>query len=121
MSDFAINTVTPAGMALIAQATAANPIVYVDSRTGSQYALDSAELVTKPLEWYDGLVGTIFSASATDRVAKITTSYRNTTSTAYPVKSVCIRARLQSQTDSQAIILAATSSGNSQVIWEDFP
>lgn len=117
MSDtFSICVVTAQGSALIAQATAANPIVYVDTKSCTEAATDAADLASKTLSWYDGISGTIASASATDNISKITVKYGNAGANPQPVKSICLRARLASQSDSQAVIVAAMSDPDSEVM-----
>lgn len=114
-SEFAYNTVTIDGAALIAQATAANPIVIVGAKSCTLAALDNADLASKPLSWYNGKSGTIAAVSATDAVARIVAKYTNS-GTAQTVKSFCVTARLASQSDAQAVVLAAKSDPDAAVV-----
>lgn len=113
-NSFAYNTVTHDGAALIAQATAANPIVIVGAKSCTLAAQDNADLSSKPLSWYDGKSGTIAAVSATDAVARIVAKYTNS-GTAQTVKSFCITARLASQSDAQAVVLTAKSDPDAAV------
>lgn len=113
-NSFAFNTVTHDGAALIAQATAANPIVIVGAKSCTLAAQDNADLADKPLSWYDGKSGTIAAVSATNAVARIVAKYTNS-GTAQTVKSFCITARLASQSDTQAVVLTAKSDPDAAV------
>lgn len=113
-TPFAYNTVTTDGAALIAQATAANPIVIVGAKSCTLAASDNTDLASKPLSWYDGKSGTIAAVSATNAVARIVAKYTNS-GTAQTVKSFCITARLASQSDAQAVVLTAKSDPDAAV------
>lgn len=113
-TPFAYNTVTTDGAALIAQATAANPIVIVGAKSCTLAAQDNADLASKPLSWYDGKSGTIAAVSATNAVARIVAKYTNS-GTAQTAKSFCITARLASQSDDQAVVLTAKSDPDAAV------
>lgn len=115
-NPFSINIITAAGTALIAQATATNPIVYVDALTGTTAATDGADLATKTASWYDGESGFIEGCSATDSVARIVVKFGNVAgSSSQIVKSVCVRGRLQNQSEGQEVIVAAMSDNNSSI------
>jgi hypothetical protein len=118
--SFAFNTLTRDGADLIAQATAANPIVFVDCLCGQRAAVSSIDLQNKPASFYSLGSGTIFSASATDNVARImmafdTAEFRIVVVNPVYIKSACVRARLQSQTDEDAVILCACSDPESRI------
>lgn len=119
--SFAINVITSDGAHLIAQATAANPIVLLEGRAGSTAAVDAADLASKPKSWYHfnsgNPVGSIFQASATGSTARIMLAFYNkAVNLTQPeiIKSMCVIAKLQSQDDSEAVILAASSDDNSE-------
>ena len=114
-NPFSINVITSAGAALIAQATAANQVVFVAALSKASAATDAASLAGQPASWYDGHVGSIVSASAEGAVARITVSFP-ATGTRQPLKSVCLTARLASQTDEQAVPVAALSDDASTII-----
>ena len=115
-NPFSINIITSAGTALIAQATATNPIVYVDALTGTTAATDGADLATKTASWYDGETGFIEGCSATDSVARVVVKFGNVAGgTSQIVKSVCVRGRLQNQSEGQEVIVAAMSDNNSSI------
>lgn len=116
MSDiFNLHVITSAGAALIAQATATNQIVFVDTKSCTLAATDGADLASKDISWYDGISGTIASASATDYVAEITVRYGNAGAQPQIVRSVCLRAKLANQADSNAVIIAAMSDAQSEI------
>lgn len=114
MSIYAYNTLTADGAALIAQATAANPIVMVGSLSKATAASSAADLAVKDKSWYDGKPGAIAAASATASVARIVAVYRNA-GTRQAAKAICITARLASQTDADAVILCAMSDPDATI------
>jgi hypothetical protein len=114
-NPFSINVVTPAGSALIAQATATNQIVFIGAKSGTTAATDAEDLAGKDVSFYDGASGTIDACSATNNVAKIVSRFGNTPGAAQIVKSVCILGRLANQTDAQAVIVAAMSDDASEI------
>lgn len=118
---FAIQVITQAGLNLMANATAANPIVLVNGLVGNEAATDAADLESKPESWYaldDGDSNAdIFSASATGVTCRIIISIRSqSASLPQPdtIKSACIRAKLKNQSDMDAVIMAALSDEDSQ-------
>lgn len=112
---FSLNVITSAGAALIAQATAANQIVFVAALSKASAATDAASLAGQPASWYDGHGGSIVSVSAEGAVARITVSFP-ATGTRQPLKAACITARLASQTDAQAVPVAALSDDASTIV-----
>lgn len=117
MADtFSISIVTADGANLIAQATSSNQIVMVDALSCTLAATDAADLASKTVSWYDGISGTIESSSATDNVAKVIAKFGNAGATAQPVKSIALRAKLANQADSSAVIIAAMSDENSEIV-----
>lgn len=119
---FAINVVTSAGANIIAQATSSNPIVIVDCYCGGTAAQDAQDLASKDLNFYNfgggSSQGTIFAASATDNVARIIMNFNSVDCDLQEpeyIKSACIRAKLQSQNDSDAVIMAALSDAQSEI------
>lgn len=114
--SFAYNTITSAGAALIAQATSSNPIVIVSAMSSATAAESAADLASKTTAFYTGKTGTIFATSATNNVARVIMNFNNQgLNTSQVIKSACILARLESQSDSQAVIMAACSDDNSQI------
>lgn len=112
-SVFSTNIITQAGLRLIAEATAANPIVYVDACSSSQVPSNPENLNA-----YDGISGIIDASSATDNTARIVARYGNNTSrSAQMVKAIAITARLSSQQDSDKVIFAYCSDANSQIVF----
>ena len=114
MSIYAYNTLTADGANLIAQATAANPIVMVGSLSKATAASSAADLAIKDKSWYDGKSGAIAAASATASRARIVAVYRNA-GTRQAAKAICITARLASQTDADAVILCAMSDPDATI------
>lgn len=115
MATFAFQVLTTDGANLIAQATAANPIVWVAALSRATAADNAAELAEKPASWYTGKAGTIAAASATGTVARIVARWDNE-GAAQAAKSMCITARLASQTDADAVVVSAVSDPNSNII-----
>lgn len=114
-NPFSINVVTSAGASLIASATAANQIVITSALSGTTAASDAADLASKTESFYDGITGTISACSATDNLAHIITRFGNAGASNQVVKSVAIKGRLASQSDAQAVIIAAMSDADSQI------
>lgn len=112
---FSLNVITSAGATLIAQATAANQIVFVAALSKASAATDAASLAGQPASWYDGHGGRIVSVSAEGAVARITVAFP-AAGARQPLKSTCITARLASQTDEQAVPVAALSDDASTII-----
>lgn len=117
MADtFSISIITADGANLIAQATSSNQIVMVDALSCTLAATDAADLASKTASWYDGVSGTIESSSATDNVAKVIAKFGNAGANPQPVKCVALRAKLANQADSAAVIIAAMSDENSEIV-----
>lgn len=114
MPGFLYNVLTNAGAALIAQATAANPIVFVAALSKSTAAPSAEDLAVQPESWYDGRAGSIAAASATDNVARIIGAWAPA-GTRQAAKSMCVTARLTSQTDVQAVPVIALSDPDSTI------
>jgi hypothetical protein len=110
-SVFQTNEISQYGLLLIAQATSANPIVFVDSKSASQIPQDPEEA-----QYYNGIDGTIDASSATDATARVVARFGNTsTSESQVVKAIAIRARLASQCDSDAVIFAYSYDNDSAI------
>lgn len=111
---FTNQIITLDGQGLIAQATAANPISWVD-------ALSKATVPTDPADptLYSGLSGTVDGAAVSGlnaRTARIVVAFGNTTgSTAQDVKAIAVRAKLASQSDSEAVIFAYCTDASSTI------
>ena len=117
-----INVITSAGANLIAQATAANPIVIIDCYAGNQAASSAEDLASRPLSFYSfggGFSdGTIFSCSAQDNTVRVVMNFNSghcDLNEPEYIKSACIRGRLQSQSNSEAVIIAALSDSLSEI------
>ena len=124
--SFSINVIPPSGQNLIAQATSSNPIVLVKGLGCNEAAVDAADLISKPVSWYTfdsgNADGEIFTASATDNVCRVVLSFNNVDmqhDDPEPIKSACVLARLASQSDADAVILAAVSDEESQATIPD--
>lgn len=113
-NPFLYNVLTTNGANLVAQATAANPLVFVSSLTCTSAAESDTDLATKGKDWYTGRTGSISAVSATKNVAKIVATYDNSGSEQI-VKSVCVTAKLSNQNDSDAVVLCAKSDPDSTV------
>lgn len=114
-NPFAICTITQDGANLIAQATAANPIVFVDAMTSESAAADVSDLAGKALSFYDGPTGSIDAVSAIGSNARIISRFPNALDdNDINIKSVCVTARLANQT-SGIVPFAAMSDANSTI------
>lgn len=108
---FSTNEVSQAGLALIAQASSANAIVFTK-------ALSSATVPSDPEDNgdYTGIEGTIDASSATESTARVIALFRNTaTSSSQLVKAIAIMAKLASQSDSEAVVFAYSFDADSQI------
>ena len=115
MGEFAMNTITRDGAALIAQATAANPIVIVAGVSCSEAAASASDLADKPASWYTGTEGVVVAVSASAAVARIVVAFRPEGSE-QPARSIAVLARLASQSVAQSVILCAMSDPDSTVV-----
>lgn len=115
MSEFSINIVTRDGAALIAQATAANPIVIVSGLSREDAATDASDLADKTADWYTGKEGRVAAVSAAGGVARIVITWGQE-GVAQPAKSLAVLARLESQSVSQSVVLCAMSDPYSTVV-----
>lgn len=121
--SFLFNVVTNNGSNLIAQATAANPIVLIGALSSENAATSLQDLGSKDASFYTLGAGSIFAASATDNVARVIMRFDSgdmQLPTPKILKSACILGRLASQDDSQAVIMAALSDPDSQVQIPDY-
>lgn len=114
-NPFALCTITQEGANLIAQATAANPIVFVNAITSESAAADVADLAGKALSFYDGPAGSIDAVSAVGSNARIIVRFPNALDdNDINIKSVCVTARLVHQTG-RIVPFAAMSDANSTI------
>ena len=110
-SVFQTNEITQAGLRLIAESSSANPIAFVDALSASQIPQDPEDA-----QGYNGINGTIDASSATDTTARVVALFGNTsTSEAQVVKAIAIRAKLASQSDSDAVIFAYSYDADSAI------
>lgn len=112
---FSLNVITNYGKSLIAQATSANPIVIVDALSSTNAASSLIDLASKDILFYNGISGVIQGSSATNNVAKIVTLFGNAGANSQIVKSIAIRGKLASQSDGEAVIMAAMSDPASEI------
>lgn len=110
-SVFSNNTITQAGLSLVAQAASTNQIIFVDALSASQVPQDPNSIAS-----YDGISGIIDSSSATDNTARVVARFGNA-SEAQAVKAIAITARLNSQQDSEKVIFAYCYDGESQIVF----
>ena len=113
---FAINCLTYSGTQLLAQASAANPIVYIGA-VASTNSYDEATLQsmssTSDSRWdVDG--GVIIASSATNNTARIIAGFRNRASEA-TIKTIGITARLSSAAEGDEIVLASVSDTTASI------
>lgn len=115
MSEFSMNIVTRDGAALIAQATATNPIVIESGVSREDAATDASDLADKTAAWYTGKGGRVAAVSAAGGVARIVIAWGHE-GVAQPAKSLAVLARLESQSVSQSVVLCAMSDPGSTVV-----
>lgn len=113
---FSINCLTYSGTQLLAQASAANPIVYIGA-VASTNSYDEATLQqmssTSDSRWdVDG--GVIIASSATNNTARIIAGFHNRASEA-TIKTIGITARLSSAAEGDEIVLAAVSDTTASI------
>ena len=113
---FSINCLTYSGTQLLAQASAANPIVYIGA-VASTNSYDEATLQqmssTSDSRWdVDG--GVIIASSATGNTARIIAGFHNRASEA-TIKTIGITARLSSAAEGDGIVLAAVSDTTASI------
>ena len=110
-SVFQTNHITQAGLRLIAESSSANPIAFVDALSSSQVPQDPEDA-----KGYNGIGGTIDASSATDTTARVVALFGNTiTSESQVVKAIAIRAKLASQSDSDAVVFAYSYDADSAI------
>lgn len=116
---FQFSAVTQYGQSLLAQATAANPIVYTGAYHTDKYAESADELAGYTSEWYDGAsAGQIDQCSASGDTARIIVSFSNIAAdTPATVRSVAVLGRLLNDegTPSEVIFAATSSESNIQL------
>ena len=107
---FENQTITTEGLNLIAQATAANAIVYTKALSNATVPADPSNASS-----YSGKVGTIASSSSSGNAARITLAFGNSdTMSSQAVKCVALMGRLQSESG-DGVIVAYCSSGESSI------
>ena len=114
--SFSVNALTTDGNALLAQATSANPIVYIGAvgSTNDYTALQIAGMSDPTDAAWDVQNGVIVASSATDITARIIAGFYNRPSSVI-LKTVGIVGRLQSQSDSDAVVVAAVSDSTASI------
>lgn len=110
---------TNSGAALLRDAVnAEKKIVFTRAICGSHYDMDSrGDLASKPLDWYDGIDGSILAVSVAGGILSVIASFSGSGSA--PIKSVCICAQKKKDgvtptyDKKDDIIIAATCDDNS--------
>lgn len=113
---FTYNCVTYSGATLLAQANAANPIVYIGAVAGTSDYIDSElQQMSAVNDWrWDVQGGEIIAASATNITARIIAGFRNRASEV-TIKTIGIVGKLTSQSDAEAVVVAAISDPNASI------
>lgn len=108
-----VNT-TEEGIRLLAQATAANPIVYTGAvGVTTVYQYKSQLRMIKKSTFGDEAEGDIFSCSATNDTIRVSALFkRSKTTTAKTIRTVLVCGKLQNQDDSQIVGVLAWASTN---------
>ena len=108
-----VSVITNRGVSVVRSAQSKfKTVSIVDCLTSTHWENRPSELATKPLEWFDGVVGTITMVRAGNGSLKVSVSFP-ATSYAQPLKSVGIRVKAQG--DDRAHILYAVSDGNTAI------
>ena len=111
---FTNQVITLDGQSLMAQATSANPIAWVNALSSTTVPSDTGDPTS-----YNGVTGTIDSAAVdgmNSRTARIVVAFGNSaTSSAQAVKAIAVRAKLASQSDSEAVVFAYCTDTNSTI------
>lgn len=108
-----VSVITNRGVGIVRSATNRHEkCEIVDAVSSTHFENTASELATKPLEWYDGVVGTITMVRAGNGSLKVSVSFP-ATSYAQPLKSIGIRVKAQG--DERAHILYAVSDGNTAI------
>ena len=108
-----VSVITNRGVSVVRSAQSKfKTVSIVDCLTSTHWENRPSELATKPLEWFDGVVGTITMVRAGNGSLKVSVSFP-ATSYAQPLKSVGIRVKAQG--DERAHILYAVSDGNTAI------
>ena len=113
---FSVNALTSDGNALLAQATSSNPIVYIGA-VASEYDFSAAEIADMGSIQDQGWTitdGVVVAASATDITARIIMGFYNRPQ-AVVCKTFGVVGRLQSQSDAQAVVVAAVSDSSASI------
>lgn len=115
MPTFSNNILTTAGKNLIAQATAANPIVYTGSLALEAY-IPPATLVNFDLPYGvpNKIDGTIVSASAVGSVARVIAGFTNQAS-AKVIKTCIVYGRLENDTTDHCIIACSDETASIRI------
>lgn len=96
---------------------ASDKIVFTRARSGSQWDSERGDLAAKPLDWYDGVDGSISAVSVAGGILSVIASFSGSGSA--PIKSVCICAQKKKNGVSPTydkkddVIIAATCDDNS--------
>lgn len=108
-----VNVITNRGVGIVRSAANRHEkCEIVDAVSSTHFENTANELATKPLEWFDGVVGTITMVRAGNGSLKVSVSFP-ATSYAQPLKSVGIRVKAQG--DDRAHVLYAVSDGNTAI------
>lgn len=115
MSTFSNNILTTAGKNLIAQATAANPIIYTGS-LALEYYVPPQNLVTLDLPYgiTGQISGTIVSASAVDATARVIAGFTNKPS-AKVIKTCVVYGRLANDNTDHCIIACSDENASIRI------
>lgn len=105
MTEFAVNVVTTAGLALIARATAASHLIYTRVLSDADAMTDAEAALATPAD-FSGPSGDILAASATDVSCRVVGRIGNQT-TAATVKTFAVCAKIDG--DASDVVVAVLS------------
>lgn len=108
-----VSVITNRGVSVVRSAQSKfKTVSIVDAVSSTHFENTASELASKPLEWWDGAIGTITMVRAGNGSLKVSVSFP-ATSYAQPLKSVGIRVKAQG--DERAHVLYAVSDGNTAI------
>lgn len=114
---FSVNALTSAGNNLLAQATSANPIEYIDAiASTNSYTAVQIGSMGNPQDsgWDVSGYSEVVASSATDTTARIIAGLHNRPS-ATTIKTIGIIGKLVSQSASEAVVVAAISDSSASI------
>lgn len=115
-SNFNHTVITSDGAALLRRSKEENKkIVFVKAVSSLKFENLRGDLVHKSIDWFESIEGSITAVQAVDGVFKMAAQFSQAPSTV-TLKSIGVLAKLQGESDSEAVLFSAASDDNSQLI-----